>query len=96
MSAREIMTMIRYSRWLYVVIFVLGGAAGALLRPYGAPVLYERLSVYPMQDGCDFHFEYHKFLFGSLAEMGHGGGKLACDEWTDRSPTLWLQCKCRK
>lgn len=89
-------TILRNFTWLYVAIFVIGGVAGALLRPYVVPVRYEGVSVYPTQDGCDFHYSSEKYLFGSLLEMGDGGGKLACGEETDVTPTVSLTCRCRK
>ena len=77
-------------------IFVTGGVAGALLRPYITPVRYRGVSVYPAQDGCEFHFSAEEYLFGSLLEIGSGGGKLACDEETDITTTMSLTCRCEQ
>lgn len=96
MSARQIMTMVRHFRWLYVVIFILGGVAGALVRPYVVPVWHEQVYVYPTQDGCDFDLDAQKYHFGSLSAFADGGGKLACGEGTELSPTMLLTCECRK
>jgi hypothetical protein len=94
--APKIATMFRHFRWLYVIVFILGGIADALVRPYMLPVLYEAYVIYSPQDGCEFDYSNTTYLFGSLQAMGDGGRKLACGERIMLSPTMTLTCECPK
>src|SRR5512137_1753532 len=94
--AQKIATIFKRFRWLYAIIFILGGVAGTLVHPYVLPVLHEAYIVYSPQDGCELRYSNMKILFGSVQAMGDGGSKLACGEWRQLSPTMTLTCECKE
>ena len=91
------MTISRRSCWLIAgVSFILGGMAGAIIRPLVTPVLYQGVTMHPATNGCEWDYSDAKsYPLSSLPTWGHGGGKLACDEWVDINPTVRVTCKCK-